>query len=83
MFIIVLKYVSFILESERPFSGWIKLFGEQNMGGINGPHINHLFYENVKVILHFKMPPEFLLQSLAAEFQYVKQRIIQCALLFP
>lgn len=26
------------------------------MGGINGPHINHLFYENVKVILHVKMP---------------------------
>lgn len=25
------------------------------MGEINGPHINHLFYENVKVVLHFKM----------------------------
>lgn len=53
------------------------------MGGLNGPYINHLFYENVKVILPFQMLPEFLQQGLVAEFQYAKQQITQCVLPFP
>lgn len=64
-------------------SEWIEQFGKQSMSGINGPHINHLFYENVKVILPFQMLPEFFQQGLAAKFQYAKQRITQCVLPFP
>lgn len=59
-FTIILKIYVIYPWKWNTSSKWVKLFGEQSMGRINGPHINHLFYENVKVILLFQMLPEFL-----------------------